>query len=89
MNRAERILSILTQEFSPSHLELHDESSRHEGHAGSRPGGETHYRLVIVSSKFNGVGKVQRHQKIYALLASEFGSGLHALSINASAPEEN
>ena len=86
MNRAERITAILTQELQPIHLELRDVSQKHAGHAGASPSGETHYELVIEAAIFKGMGKIQRHQAIYKLLAGEFASGLHALSIEANAP---
>lgn len=81
MNRSKRIIDILTQALAPGYLELRDESGQHKGHAGARPEGETHYRLLIASAAFSGLNKVQCHQKIYALLADEFKSGLHALAI--------
>jgi len=88
MNRAERIISLLTQEFNPTHIELRDDSARHAGHAGASPGGETHYHLVIISEKFTPMPKVKRHQAIYAPLDGEFKTGLHALAIRALAPGE-
>jgi len=84
MNRAERITAILTEQLQPIHLDLHDDSAKHTGHSGARPGGETHYTLVIQSDKFSGLTKVQRHQLIYRLLDEEFKTGLHALSIQAN-----
>jgi BolA protein len=88
MNRRERIIAIITQALSPSHLELTDDSARHAGHAGASPQGETHYTLIVETSRFTGMGKVARHQEIYGLLAGEFKDGLHALSIQAFAPKE-
>jgi len=85
MNRAQRIKAILTQELSPSHLELRDDSHKHAGHMGASPAGETHYHLMIASNKFSGLSRVKTHQMIYALLDTEFKAGLHALSIEASA----
>ena len=83
MTRAERITAILIQHFQPIHLELRNDSARHAGHSGARAGGETHYTLLISSEKFIGLSKIQRHQAIYKLLAGEFQTGLHALSIEA------
>lgn len=88
MDRKTRIISLLTNEFHPIQLELMDDSDRHIGHAGARPGGQTHYDLRIVAEAFRGLSKVQRHQAIYRLLESEFQSGLHALGIKALAPGE-
>ncbi len=81
MNRKQRIQDILTRELSPHHLEIIDDSSKHAGHAGARPEGETHYTLVIGSAAFTGKTKVQAHQMIYGLLKPELDSGLHALAI--------
>jgi BolA protein len=86
MNRIERIRAILQENLSPSRLELRDDSHKHAGHAGARPGGETHYELFIEAEAFRGKSRIARHQMIYTLLADELKSGLHALVIKASAP---
>ena len=88
MTRHERMRTLLQQELSPNHLEILDDSEKHHGHAGARPGGQTHYSVVVESERFRGMGKVQRHQMIYGLLADEFKDGLHALAITARAPGE-
>ncbi len=74
--------------FAPQHLDIVDESHKHAGHAGSRPGGETHYRVHIVSAAFRGKTRVERHRMINQALASELAGGVHALAIHASAPDE-
>ena len=84
--RAERIISILKENLSPEKLELEDDSHKHAGHAGARPGGETHYTLRIEANAFAGLNRVQMHQLVYKLLDGEFKQGLHALAIIASAP---
>ena len=86
MDRRQRIISLLTKEFQPSLLELRDNSAAHAGHAGARPEGETHFDLVIVSEKFAGMSRVERHRAIHRMLDAELQSGLHALSIKASSP---
>jgi BolA protein len=88
MTVAERIRAKLTAAFAPSALELIDESDRHRGHAGARPGGETHFRLAIVSEAFAGLSPVERHRKVMAALRDEFADRLHALTISARAPGE-
>lgn len=88
MSRAHRMETILTRDFSPTSMELLDDSARHAGHAGAAPGGQTHYRLLIISSQFKGLSPVQRHQAIYSALEDEFRNGLHALSIDARIPME-
>jgi BolA family transcriptional regulator, general stress-responsive regulator len=87
MTRKDRIAAILTEALRPIRLDIVDESDRHAGHAGARPGGETHYRINIVSPAFAGKGRVERHRMINALLAAEFASGMHALAIAAAAPD--
>jgi BolA family transcriptional regulator, general stress-responsive regulator len=63
-----------------------DESDRHKGHAGARPGGETHFRVRITAEAFRGKGRVDAHRLIYAALGGEIAGGLHALAIDAKAP---
>ena len=81
MNRTKRITAILMQELHPSHLEVIDESHKHAGHAGARPEGETHFRIVITSDALKVMSRVQAHQAIYKSLAAELQQGLHALAI--------
>ena len=88
MSRKDRIAATLTEALRPTRLDVVDESDRHAGHAGARPGGETHYRLNIVSPDFVGKSRVERHRMVNALLAAEFAGGLHALAIAAAAPDE-
>ncbi len=88
MTRKDRIAAALTQALRPTRLDIIDESDRHAGHAGARPGGETHYRINIVSPAFVDKSRVERHRMVNAALAAEFSSGLHALAIAAAAPDE-
>jgi BolA protein len=85
---ADVITEKLTAAFAPASLRVVDESRLHEGHAGHRPGGETHYRLYIVSEAFRGKSRIDRHRMINQTLASELAGGIHALAIHASAPGE-
>jgi len=72
----------------PERLELADESAAHAGHAGSRPGGETHWRLVIVAERFAGLSTVARHRLVYQALGDLMSHPIHALSIVAYASGE-
>jgi len=83
------IAQKLTDAFTPESLQVVDESHRHEGHAGHRPGGETHFRVYIVSDAFLGKSRVERHRMINATLARELAGGIHALAIHAAAPGES
>ncbi|HEY1544531.1 MAG TPA: BolA family protein [Xanthobacteraceae bacterium] len=89
MRVADIITEKLTAAFAPASLRVVDESHQHEGHAGHRPGGETHYRLYIVSDVFQGKSRVDRHRMINQTLAGELAGGVHALAIHASAPGED
>lgn len=74
--------------LEPLALELLDESALHAGHSGARPGGNTHWRLSIVSRAFAGKPKVARHRMIYEALGELMQDPIHALSIDARSPEE-
>jgi BolA family transcriptional regulator, general stress-responsive regulator len=82
---AETIRAKLAARFAPRRLEVIDESAQHAGHAGSRPGGETHFRVEIVAEAFAGLPRVERQRRVHAALAEELAGPVHALSIRASA----
>ena len=88
LKRSEKIRLILDQALKPLELEVIDESGLHAGHSGAREGGETHYRVEIVSAEFVDKSRVSRERLIHTLLGGEFSDGLHALSIKARAPNE-
>lgn len=88
LSRASRIETRLRAEFAPVHFALTDDSSRHSGHAGARPGGETHYRLKMVAAAFDGLSRVARQRLVYQALGEEFDTGLHALSLDLKTPKE-
>ncbi len=88
MNTRGIITNKLIEAFSPESLDVSDESHLHEGHAGHRPGGETHFRVYIVSVAFEGKSRIERHRMINATLEAELKGGVHALAIKAQAPGE-
>lgn len=77
----------LREQLAPARLDVIDESHLHAGHAGARPG-ETHYRLDIVASAFEGKSRVERHRLVNAVLDDAFKRGLHALAVRARTPAE-
>lgn len=85
---ADTIRAALTAAFSPDALEITDESALHAGHAGARAGGESHFRVRIVSAAFSGLGRVERQRRVYAALEGPFAGGLHALALTTLTPEE-
>jgi BolA family transcriptional regulator, general stress-responsive regulator len=89
MKTRDIIINKLREAFLPESLDVMDESHLHEGHAGHRPGGETHFRVHIVSPSFEGKSRVERHRMINAALAAELAGSVHALAIHAQAPGEN
>ena len=84
----EAIHDKLTAAFSPSRLEIEDDSARHAGHAGARAGGESHFNVLIESAAFQGAPKVARQRMVYRALAEELAGPVHALSVKALAPGE-
>jgi BolA protein len=88
MSTKDVITNKLREAFSPESLNVTDESHLHEGHAGHRPGGETHFRVYIVSPAFKGKARIERHRMINATLAAELAGSVHALAIRAEAPGE-
>jgi BolA protein len=88
MTAKDTIAKKLTDALHPESLSVIDESHLHEGHAGHRPGGETHFRIHIVSRAFEGKSRVERHRMINALLADDLAGGVHALALKTQAPGE-
>eukprot|EP00127_Corallochytrium_limacisporum_P005399 Clim_evm11s204 gene=Clim_evmTU11s204 len=82
------IYDLMSKEFEPEHIEVINESYMHNVPRGS----ETHFKLVIVSDKFDGVPRIQRHRKVNGLLKEEMNKGInggiHALSVIAKLPTE-
>ncbi len=87
MNVAAAIRQRLAQ-LDPLALDLEDESEKHRGHAGYREGGNTHWRLSIVSPRFAGQSTVARHRMVYQALGELMQNPIHALAITARSPEE-
>jgi BolA protein len=85
---ANRLRAKLETAFAPEMLAIEDESSRHAGHSGVREGGESHFRVRIVSAAFKGLTRVERQRLVYAVVAEEIDAGLHALALTTLTPEE-
>ena len=88
MTVAEIIRQKLEKAFQPLVLEIEDQSHKHQGHAGHRPGIETHFDVRIVSLAFEGVMRVQRHRMVTNVLKDEIGNPVHALALKTLTPEE-
>lgn len=84
----ERITRKLEAAFTPQRLRVIDESHQHHSHGGWREGGETHFRVDIVSDAFLGKSRLERHRLVNGALAEELAERVHALAIAAKAPGE-
>ncbi len=84
----ERIREKLAQALQPSRLDIVNESGRHAGHMGDDGSGESHFRVLVVSSVFSGRSRIERQRIVYDLLASEMSNEIHALSVKAMTPDE-
>lgn len=88
MHPVERAMRERLAALQPVALDLDDESGQHAGHAGSRPSGGSHWHLAIVSEAFRGKSPVARHRMVYEALGDLMKQDIHALRIEASAPEQ-
>jgi BolA protein len=86
---ANAIDNKLRARFAPARLSIEDESSRHRGHAGHREGGESHFRVEIVSVAFEGHSRIARQRLVYQALKDELDAGLHALALTTLTPAED
>ena len=89
MSMAEQIENKLSRAFAPTRIAVFDDSHKHRGHAGARPEGETHFRVELVSPRFEGLGRVERQRLVYAELASELAGSVHALQLKVLTPGED
>ena len=88
MTMAERMREKLTAALAPQVLEIVDESEQHRGHGGWREGGETHFRVRIVSAAFDGMSRVERHRAVNRAVAQELADGVHALALELKGTAE-
>tara|TARA_B100001179_G_C18492572_1_gene360625 strand:- start:557 stop:832 length:276 start_codon:yes stop_codon:yes gene_type:complete len=78
----------LERAFAPERLEIRDDSAKHAGHAGAKPGGNTHFHITIVSAAFTDKSRLQRHRMVYAALDQWMDDPIHALQIDAKTSGE-
>ena len=84
--RKNRIEQVIIAFLAPEYFSITDESEQHRGHIGSPGTGESHYSIIVKSNKFIGKSRVEREKMVNKLLAEEFNSGLHALSMRLDTP---
>ena len=88
MTTAQRIERTLRDALDASEVRVEDESAHHVGHAGAAAGGG-HYRVIVVSPRFEGKTQVQRHRLVYAALGDAMGSTIHALTLTTLTPSQD
>lgn len=88
MSVAEAIRSKLEEAFAPTAIEVKDESHLHKGHAGARPGGESHFKVTLVSPAFEGLSRVARQRAVNDVLKAELAGPVHALAMKVLTPDE-
>ena len=88
MSVADTIRRKLTERFAPTRLDIIDDSHRHAGHAGARPGGESHFTVTVVSDAFAGMNRVARQRLVYETLSDELAGPVHALALSTLTPAE-
>jgi len=89
MSVAATIESKLRAALQPTRVQVIDESALHKGHAGHRPGGQSHFRVEIVSAAFEGQPRIARQRRVYEILADELEAGVHALALKTLTPAED
>ncbi|MBO6771523.1 MULTISPECIES: BolA family protein [unclassified Thalassospira] len=88
MQVANQIRDILTEHFSPVELQIIDDSSKHAGHSGADPRGESHFSVLVVSEKFEGQNRVNRQRLVYGALDTLLKERVHALALKTMTPDE-
>ena len=89
MTMADTIRQKLEAAFAPTELVVADDSAKHAGHSGARPGGETHFSVRLISESFTGQSRVERQRRVYAALAEELKPNrVHALALTTLTPAE-
>ncbi|MCC9624525.1 BolA family transcriptional regulator [Thalassospira sp. MA62] len=88
MQVADQIRNILTEQFSPAELMIMDDSSKHAGHSGADPRGESHFSVLIVSDRFDGENRVNRQRMVYGALDALLKDRVHALALKTMTPAE-
>lgn len=86
-DRRDQLEAALREAFRPVALEIEDESHRHRGHAGAADG-RSHFRVRVVSERFAGRSRVQRHRMVYEALGDQLQTDIHALALETHTPEE-
>lgn len=88
MRMEEIIKAKIEASLSSTYVEVINESHKHAGHMGDDGSGETHFRLMVVSSAFENKNRIERHRTIHAILENELQNKIHALALKTYTPDE-
>lgn len=86
---ADRMRTKLTEALAPTVLEIDDDSARHHGHSGHHAAGETHFNVLVVSARFEGLNRVDRQRLVYEIVRVELAERVHALALKTRTPQEH
>ena len=86
MRISDEIHARLTAAFTPTVLQIVDESDQHRGHGGWREEGESHFRVVVAASAFAGMNRIERHRAVHTALGPDLIGRIHALALEISVP---
>lgn len=78
----------ITAQLAPTSLEVIDDSASHVGHAGAHPEGESHFKVIVVSDKFDGKNRVERQRMVFEVIKDEMSNHVHALELKTLTPTE-
>ena len=84
MKTTAEIRDRLEAAFAPRELEVADDSEKHRGHAGWRPGGQTHFRVRMRAAELEPMSRVARHRAVHAALGTDLVARIHALELDVS-----
>lgn len=84
----EQIREKLQSALEPLSLDVENESHLHAGHAGSPGTGSSHFRVSVVSDRFDGLNRVARQRLVYDILKDEMAGPVHALALQTRTPGE-
>jgi BolA protein len=84
--RVAKLRNAIERALAPATVTIQDDSAQHAGHAGAREGG--HFRVLVVSERFRGRARIERHRLVYEAVRELMGTEVHALNISALAPED-
>lgn len=85
---ATEIKEKLSTSLTPDHIEVMDESPLHAGHQGGGNSENSHFRVLVVSTQFEGMSLVDRHRKVYSVIGMGEGADIHALALQTLTPSE-